>query len=325
MSTFESCFAKQLEEYVAYRKSLGYVMKSSSMSYLKTFDQYVKKKNPKGKLFPPSFFLEFRASLKIEPTSNNHILSSTQSFFQYLVRRGDYDDNPVKDIPRLPEHDVVPFVFTPKEINQLLSAMCKRLRRSPKYYLIDYSIYMAILLMARCGLRISEPLNLRIYHYRSGERTLYIEETKFKKDRLIPVPMPVATEIENYLKVRRQLLCVGNSPYLLVGIEQKRMDDEAVRRVFHRAVKDIGLNYPRRVIGMTNFSSPSPHSLRHAFAVNTLKAIKKHGKSTQHALPVLSVYMGHKSYENTVRYLKVIDARQRHRLFDFASKHEDEE
>jgi integrase len=184
---------------------------------------------------------------------------------------------------------------------------------------------MAILLIARCGLRISEPLNLRLYHYRSRERTLYIEKTKFRKDRLIPVPMLVATEIENYIKVRRQLLCADNSSYLLVSMKQKRMEDEAVRRVFHRAVKDIGLNYPRRVIGTTNFSSPSPHSLRHAFAVNTLKAIKKRGKSPQSALPVLAVYMGHKSYENTVRYLKVIDARQRHRLFDFAKKHKDEE
>jgi site-specific recombinase XerD len=322
---FESYFAKQLEEYVAYRKSLGYAMKSSTMSHLKTFDQYVKKNNLEGKLLLPSFFLELRASLKMEPTSNNHVLSSVCTFFQYLVRRGDYDDNPVKDIPRLPEHDVVPFVFTSKKINQLLSAICKRLRRTPSYYLIDYSRYMAILLIARCGLRISEPLNLRLYHYRSRERTLYIEKTKFRKDRLIPVPMLVATEIENYIKVRRQLLCADNSSYLLVSMKQKRMEDEAVRRVFHRAVKDIGLNYPRRVIGTTNFSSPSPHSLRHAFAVNTLKAIKKRGKSPQSALPVLAVYMGHKSYENTVRYLKVIDARQRHRLFDFAKKHKDEE
>ncbi len=325
MNKFESYFSKQLEEYVAYRKSLGYVMKSNVMSPLKNFDQYVKNKNPEGRLLPPSFFLEFRASLKMEPISNNHVLSSVCSFFQYLVRRGDYDDNPVKDIPRLLEHDVVPFIFTPKEINQLLSAICKRLRRSPSNYLIDYSRYMGILLIARCGLRISEPLNLRLYHYRSRERTLYIEETKFRKDRLIPVPMSAAMEIENYRKVRRQLLCAGNSPYLLVGIEQKRMDDEAVRRIFHRAVKDIGLNYPRRVIGTTNFNSPTPHSLRHSFAINTLKAIKKRGKSPQHALPVLAVYMGHKSYENTVRYLKVVDARQRHRLLDFASQYKDEE
>ncbi len=325
MKKFESCFSKQLEEYVAYRKSLGYAMKVSTLSHLKSFDQYVKVKNSEGKLLSPSFFLEFRASLKMEPTSNNHILSSICTFFQYLVRRGDYDDNPVKDIPRLPENDVVPFVFTPKEINQLLSAICKRLRRTPSNYLIDYSRYMAILLIARCGLRISEPLNLRPCHYRSRERTLYIEETKFTKDRLIPVPIRVGTEIETYLKVRRQLLCVDNNPYLLVGIKKSKITDNTLRNIFHRAVKNIGLNYPRMVIGTTNFSSPTPHSLRHAFAVNTLKAIRERGKSPQHALPVLAVYMGHKSYENTARYLKVLDARQRHRLLDFVSQYKDEE
>ncbi len=323
MSKFESYFARQLEEYVAYRKSLGYGMKS--MSNLKTFDQYLKNKHSEGKALPPSFFLEFRASLKMEPATINHILAATYSFFQYLVRKGDYDENPLQDIPRLPEHDVIPFVFSPQEINRLLAAICKRFRRTPKYYLIDYSRYMAILLLAHCGMRISEPLRLRFEHYRSRERTLYIEKTKFMKDRLIPFPKYVAPKIQNYLKVRKHLQVVDNNPYLLAGDKQTKICETTLSMVFQRAVKDIGLNYPRQVIGTTNFSPPTPHSLRHSFSVNTLKRVKKRGKSPQHALPVLAVYLGHRSYENTIRYLKIMDARQRRRLLEFANKHKDED
>ena len=64
---------------------------------------------------------------------------------------------------------------------------------------------MAMVLLARCGLRISEPLRLKLNDYRFDEKTIYIEKTKFKKDRLIPLPQSVAIELENYLAARRCL------------------------------------------------------------------------------------------------------------------------
>ena len=70
-----------------------------------------------------------------------------------------------------------------------------------------------------------------------------------------------------------------------------------------------------------NFSAPTPHSLRHSFAVNTLRRIKKRGKSPQNALPVLATYMGHSEYKHTMKYLKVVDAEQRQGLADFVGSH----
>jgi len=324
MNRFDSFLAQESEAYVAYRKSLGYTMRPM-LSHLKTFDQYVKKMCPKAKLLEPSFFLEFRASLTIEPSSINGILSAVHGFFQYLVRKGEYEANPLRDIPRLAENDVIPFVFSPGEVDQLLSAVCRRIRKTPACYLTDLSRYMAVLLIARCGLRIMEPLRLQKRHYRGKERTIYIEKTKFFKDRLIPMPESVAQEIKNYQKVRQNLLTVDLNPHFFSGVKKRILGHTSVRNLFHQAVTDIGLNYPRRKIGNTNFSQPTPHSLRHSFAVNTLLAVKKRGRSPQNALPILSVYMGHESYEHTVRYLKVMDALQRYRLMRFAMTRKDEQ
>ena len=166
---------------------------------------------------------------------------------------------------------------------------------------------MTILLMARCGLRISEPLRLKRHHYRSEEKTLYIEKTKFKKDRLIPLPMAVAIDMENYLALRDVLLVEQQNPFLLAGFKQKGLTDSTLRNHFHRAVEDIGLKQPRQIIGKMTFSSPTPHSLRH-YAVNTLNAVKQRGKCPQNALPVLAAYMGHSEYKYTTQYLKVLDA-----------------
>ena len=54
------------------------------------------------------------------------------------------------------------------------------------------------------------------------------------------------------------------------------------------------------------------------FAVNTLKAVRDRGGSTQNALAVLSGYLGHVKYRYTAVYLKVLDAEHRNSLVDFA-------
>jgi len=317
MNKFESFLAQQLEQYVTYRHNLGYAMKAS-LSHLKTFDRYLKQKQVEKVLLQSSFFMELQADLKIEPRSVNRILSSVRVFFNYLVRTGAYDHNPVKDIPYLPENDIMPYIFSPEQINHLLSAVSNQIRKgSRRIYLKDLSGYMAMVLLARCGLRISEPLRLKLNDYRFDEKTIYIKKTKFKKDRLIPLPQSVAIELENYLAVRRCLLAEVDNKYLLANSTARGLNDNRVRTVFHRAVSDIGLEKPRQIIGNVNISSPTPHSLRHSFAIHTLSSVKKRGGSAQNALPVLAAYMGHSEYKHTIKYLKFIDAQQRLGLVNF--------
>jgi integrase len=324
MNKFESFLAQQLEQYVTYRHNLGYAMKAS-LSHLKTFDRYLKQKQVEKVLLPPSFFIQLRTDLKIESRSINHLMASVRVFFNYLVRTGAYDHNPLKDIPYLPENDIMPYIFSPEQVNHLLSAVSNQIRKgSRRIYLKDLSGYMAMVLLARCGLRISEPLRLKLNHYRFDEKTIYIEKTKFKKDRLIPLPQSVAIELENYLAVRRCLLADVDNKYLLANSTARGLNDNRVRTVFHRAVSDIGLEKPRQIIGNVNISSPTPHSLRHSFAIHTLSSVKKRGGSAQNALPVLAAYMGHSEYKHTIKYLKFIDAQQRLGLVNFINTHPDQ-
>ena len=262
MKSFESFLAPLFDEYLIHRKTLGYHTKPT-LSHLKTFDRYIKERKIKQGPLAPSLFLELRADLKIEARSVNGVISSVRVFFQYLVRKGIYDENPLQDIALLTQNDIVPFIFLPEQIDQLLEAICRKIRKSPRRYLTDLSKYMAITLIARCGLRISEPLRLMRSHYRKDEKTLYIKKTKFKKNRLIPVPMTVATELENYLAVRDELLKNDYIPYLLVGVHRKRIKPYMITYVFYPALEDIGMAQERQVIGNKNFSAPTVHSLRH--------------------------------------------------------------
>ncbi|MEE4605691.1 MAG: tyrosine-type recombinase/integrase, partial [Desulfobacteraceae bacterium] len=263
MNKFKSFLSVQLKQYLIYRLNLGYSMKPS-LSHLNTFDRYLDQKQAEQVLLQPSFFVQMQADLKIEPRSVNNIVASVRVFFNYLVRTGVYHQNPLKDIPYLPENDIMPYIFSPKQVNHLLAAVSNRIRKRSKCkYLKDLSGYMAIVLLARCGLRIGEPLRLKLNHYRFEDKTIYIEKTKFKKDRLIPLPQSVARELENYLAVRRCLLADVDNKYLLANSTARGLNDNRVRSVFHQAVSDIGLKQPRQITGNLNISCPTPHSLRH--------------------------------------------------------------
>lgn len=317
MKPFESFLADQLNEYLTYRQGLGYTL-MPTRSYLLTFDRYLKQTRADWTSFEPTFFLEMTARLTMDSRSVNGIVSALRMFFRFLVRRDYLEENPVRDIPPVKENTIVPFVFSPEQVDQFLEVICTKIRKTKGRFPKDFALYLVLLLLARCGMRISEPLRLLLNHYRPDDATISIERTKFKKDRLIPLPKAVSTEIDNYLSVRQALRRDDDNPYLLAGSGKNPLNDQQVRYVFHNTLKDMGLKQPRRVIGNVNFSQPTPHSLRHSFAVNTLLKIKQRGESAQNALPVLAAYLGHSDYKHTSVYLRVADAASRKQLVDFA-------
>jgi site-specific recombinase XerD len=316
MNRFESFLAQQFEDYMTYRHQLGYDTENLRWA-LKSVDRYLVAQNAGPSDLTAAFFLSLQADLRTQNKTINRVLSYTRGFFEYLLRKEYCRHNPLRDIPWLPEEQFIPFIFSPPQIDEMLGAVCHRLRKNSKDFVKDLGSYLAILLLARCGMRIYEPLRLLRDQFRTDDNTLYIEKTKFKKDRLIPIPKAVAAEITNYLAVRRMLWGTDANAYLLATSKEKPFYDEFIRRRFHQAVDDIGLKRPRQTIGNTNIGAPTPHCLRHSFAVNTLKRIKDQGKSPQHALPVLAAYLGHSEYKHTAKYLKLLDAQHRHRLVNF--------
>jgi len=85
MKPFESFLGPSLEEYLAYRRTLGYV-DENMRSCLRSFDRYIKEKAAAPQPLPPSFFLAMRKELGGEARTVNGVLSAARGFFQFLVR-----------------------------------------------------------------------------------------------------------------------------------------------------------------------------------------------------------------------------------------------
>ncbi len=321
MKQFKSFLAQKMEEHMARRQVLGY-SDSAARSHLLMFDNFLCEKNVHWQTLNPDLFLELRNRYKKEPATANTIISVVRTFFNFLVRQGIYETNPLKDIPRIPKRAFVPYVFTPEQVEQLLAAISRRLRKSKRFYLTDLGLHAAMVLIAHCGLRISEPLRLKYNHYRKDEGTIYIAKTKFKKDRLIPVPQVALRTLDNYLAVRLSIVDHDSNSYLFMGENKKCFSQSTMNAFFHPAVKDIGIEHIRKTIGDVTFGPPTVHCLRHSFAINSLMAIRDRGEDVQRALPVLAAYMGHRKYQYTSTYLKVLDGNMRQGLIDFARSQE---
>ena len=262
MKHFKSFLAEQMENFIEYRLQLGYSV-GNMVHYLKIFDRYVVEKKTTWASFNPLFFLEFRGSLHYENRSKNMGFRMVKMFFNFLIRKDLIQENPLLEIVQLPKNQIIPFIFSPEETDLLLNGIIKLMRRTERLYLGDFSAYISFLLMARCGLRISETLNLLKTNYMPEERTIYIEKTKFKKDRLIPIPKAVADGINSLLNVRQLFLDKEENPLLLVKGNQTKLSKNYMFLRFKKVIKYINLDQPRKVMGTTNFCGPSHHSLRH--------------------------------------------------------------
>jgi integrase len=320
MKAYESFLAEKLEAFLAYRQNLG-IRNRNTRAFLLVFDQYVTSQKVDWHDFTPRFFLEFQGKISGINRTVNLRLSAVHAFFAFLVRRGTLTENPLQDIPSKPENRFIPFLFSPDEISRFLTRIQQTIRKREDRFFRDYTVYMAFLLLARCGMRLSEPLGMTIDSYRKTEGTLYIEKTKFYKDRLIPLPLAVIQELDNYLQLR--MSCCQENRYLLPGIfKNKGLTPHYMYPCFHQTLRDLGLASSKHVIATTTFGAPTIHSLRHSFAVNTLKALKQRGDDPRQGLPVLAAYMGHRKYRYTSLYLKMLDADQRNNLVDFTLSHQ---
>ena len=153
MKPFESFLSPQLDEFIAYRENLGYETKRRR-DHLLAFDRYLKDKGADWRSFEPSFFLRMRTELQKRPSHTNQILMTARVFFRFLIRLGYVEENPLQDVPLLKEKATIPFLFSREQTDQLLAALCKRIRRQENYFLTDLGTYLVLLLLARCGMRI---------------------------------------------------------------------------------------------------------------------------------------------------------------------------
>ena len=299
-----------LQGYLDFRRSRGFTVDRDS-SHIKSFASYLDEKKIKELSSVDAAFIMTYSEHRLKsilPLSMNCEFVVLNNFFQYLRQLKLCKENPLHERIGFRSHDFCPYVFTDEEVDRILNsfsdAAC-RVHKIKSFYRL-HSHYCAFFLIAMCGLRISEACKLRLEDVDLNGKTLFIHQTKFRKDRRIPVSSTVVDVIKNYLEVRKCYDGAQPSEYLIVSCFGSRYRRKSLDIAFAKKMKELGLYRDTYIRGNTIFGSPRPHSLRHAFAVRTIRRWKSQGLPIDQIADTLATYMGHSQFTSTQVYLKAL-------------------
>jgi integrase/recombinase XerD len=219
----------------------------------------------------------------------------TRHFATFLTHHG-YPAY-VPDTHRMPKRrsSFVPRIFTHDEVGRLLQA-ADALPFCPYSPLRTHIVPELFRLLYSCGLRVSEALHLQVADVDVEVGVLTIHQSKFRKDRLVPLPPTLTQRLRRYVDV------VGSRPAEALFFPAP--DGGAyyygqMYKVFRH------LLWVNRIPHGGRGQGPRLHDLRHTFAVHRLAQWYREGVDLQAKLPVLATYMGHRNLRGTQHYLQL--------------------
>jgi integrase len=185
-----------------------------------------------------------------------------------------------------------PYILTDEQIRELIQVAAQS-----GYRTLRRQTYSTLFALLSCtGLRVSEAIRLRYSDITPDG--LLIQQTKFYKSRLVPLHVTARDALERYLKQRRSYELFDD--HVFISLRRKPLLIEDVDRAFRVAVGKMGLPRGR------GQRRPTPHSLRHAFAVRALlNCPDGRDRVTQHIL-MLSTFLGHSKPALTYWYLEAV-------------------
>ncbi|MDD5696077.1 MAG: tyrosine-type recombinase/integrase, partial [Bacteroidales bacterium] len=188
----------------------------------------------------------------INTRSINRKLSTLRSYYQFLLREGLVEKNPLlkvispKNPHRLPvfvEKEKMESLFHDADFGEGFPGLRNRL---------------VLELLYATGMRLSEMINLKVADV-DLERLQIKVLGKRNKERIIPIGPQAGRLLRDYLGERENYLEMNKMPYLLVTDKGSQCYPKFIYRLVVR--------YLDRV---TTLSKKSPHVLRHTFATHLL-------------------------------------------------------
>lgn len=179
-----------------------------------------------------------------------------------------------------------PEVLTPEEVLALLAA-CGRGRAGRRNRAL-------IMVLWRCGLRVSEALDLMPKDVDVQRGEIRVLHGKGDKSRIVALDPAAGAMLERWELERRQL-GVDNSKHYFCVISHPNVGDRINSSYTRELLKRLALlaGIEKRV---------HPHGLRHTYASYLLDQ----GVPIEH----ISIMLGHNSIATTVRYLRHINPRR---------------
>ena len=282
----------ELNKYLAFRRAMG--QRTDQIGpRLRHLVSHLKSKVVESGDLCATDILEWVCAGDYSASTKHVRLSAARVFLKYLkVYR------PEIEVPRLrvieSRKRSNPFVFSTMQLSDLLNAAK---HASSSLSITPMTLETILGLMASTGIRPGEALRLQTSQVFLDDAPprLLILESKFKKTRWVPIHETAVTRLRSYVRHRDQLTS-SNECFFLTK-KGKPINRITLWRIFYQLVSKS------KIQPEGNQLRPSPHSLRHTFAVNRLRRWYEEGADIASLLPNLSVYLGHSNPSASYWYM----------------------
>lgn len=204
---------------------------------------------------------------------------------------GRYEIPPARAFGRLTRRRRVPRIYTPDELHRLLEAAS---HLGPEGSMRAQTYVTLFALLASTGLRVSEALALRVDDITVNG--LVVRNTKFRKNRLVPLHPTARAGLSRYLAVRVKRCTTDSCVFL--SLRERGLSYSRVNATFLELARSVGLRGSPGTLG------PCIHDLRHTFAVRALESAEGDSDAINRHILALSTYLGHAHPSDTYWYLQ---------------------
>ena len=215
----------------------------------------------------------------------NSRLSQIRVYYDFLIQEEyltEYQD-PTRRVKFMPKEQKLLVVFNDSEVQQMI---IEASNQKNKFHAERDKLM--IMIMADCGLRVNELVNLKDKNVTT--ESIFVDKAKGRKQRMLYVTAPVAQQIIKYRRIRDgyfKAKRIAKNQMFFRNFRGESMKNDGVQKI----VKRIGLKCDIR-----ESVRVSPHTFRHWFAQSQLN----NGVS----IFTLSKLLGHESINTTQGYLR---------------------
>jgi len=298
--TFNSVFAPFMQSFLRLKKTMGFG--TVKIEYIfKEFDLFFIKENIIEPVLTKAMISKWRSG-KVNETERTLYdkWSIISQFARYMCHMG-Y----LCYVPRLPKRNFdvyIPYVFTHEQMQKIFCASDALTMTYSNMSSKMFSIPAILRLLYGTGMRVSEAVSLKNSDVNLNNDTILIRKTKNQQQRLIPLNTSLKQVLFQYIEYRNRLPLL-NVPdaesFFFISPSGFPLNKGNVYIWFKKVLKQCGIPHLGRNRG------PRTHDLRHTCAVHSLMGQVKAGADIYCVLPVLSIFLGHKTLMGTERYVRL--------------------
>ena len=229
-------------------------------------------------------FLADEATRRPAPSSQARTVAALKCFFRFLLENEQIDRDAALVLRTPKKREALPDVLDRRELARLLDATERNDVWKRKHDGKRERDRLLLALFAYAGLRRSELLGLDWQDADLERRLLRVRKAKGGRQRIVPIHPALEPLFLDYLQVRAHDL----EPALFVGVQGRWLSQTIMTQTFLRYARAAGITERKRV---------TPHTLRHVFASELLRA----GAN----LRQIQELLGHKHLHSTQRYTRV--------------------